>query len=202
MFVFHLTAKNKPLFLTLMAFERKSMLVLEQLAAEQALTEKPFTVSVLMEDVRSMQNVGSVFRSADALGVDKIILAGFTPRPPHRDIQKTALGATETVAWEGVDDGFTYLQNVQTLGARIIAIEQTHRSTPLHEIQPKTNTHYILVLGNEVDGVSDEVLSIADEVWEIPQTGSKHSLNVSVSAGIVFWELARHRFMPSNKKIN
>ena len=177
-----------------MPFQRKTMPELEALSQSLARKVNPMVVHVMLEDVRSMQNVGAIFRSADALGVEKIILSGYTPRPPHRDIQKTALGATETVAWEGVDDAVAYLMPLKQAGWRIVAVEQTHESTMLHEFLPEPGQSYILVLGNEVEGVSDGVLALCDTVLEIPQLGSKHSLNVSVTAGVVLWEMARNRF--------
>lgn len=183
-----------------MSFERKSMLELESLSEAQADRIKPFNVSILLEDVRSMQNVGSVFRTSDALGLNTLYLSGYTPRPPHRDIQKTALGATETVRWEGVEDALTCLEALKRQGVTIIAVEQTHNSTLLHEFVPDMNKAYVLVFGNEVEGVSDAVLAIADRVIEIPQVGAKHSMNVSVSAGIVLWELARCRFLAMKPK--
>lgn len=177
-----------------MLFERKTMPELEELSNQRAHELKPISITVLLDDVRSMLNVGSVFRSADALGVEKLYLSGYTPRPPHRDIQKTALGATETVAWEGVDEPVACLMQLKEQGYRIIAVEQTHNSTPLQQFTPQVGEAYVLVLGNEVEGVSDAVLAICDVVLEIPQVGAKHSLNVSVTAGVVLWELARHRF--------
>ncbi len=183
-----------------MAFERKSMGELEALSEAQSGIIKPFQISILLEDVRSMQNVGSVFRTSDALGLHTLYLAGYTPRPPHRDIQKTALGATETVPWVGLDDALVCLQQLKAEGVQIVAVEQTHNSTPLHEFVPDLNKAYLLVFGNEVDGVSDAVLAMADAVIEIPQVGAKHSLNVSVSAGMVLWELARYRFLSMNPK--
>lgn len=167
---------------------------LEDLSQGLARQVKPMVVHVMLDDVRSMQNVGAIFRSADALGVEKIVLSGYTPRPPHRDIQKTALGATETVAWEGVDDPVSFLKPLKEAGWCIVAVEQTHHSTMLHHFLPDPNRRYMLVLGNEVEGVSDGVLALCDTVLEIPQVGSKHSLNVSVTAGVVLWEMARHRF--------
>lgn len=184
-----------------MPFQRKTMPELEALSNSLALGIKPMRVIVLLDDVRSMQNVGSIFRSADAMGVEKIILSGYTPRPPHRDIQKTALGATETVAWEGVDIAATYLTLLKQGGWRIIAVEQTHQSTMLQAFIPEPGASYVLVLGNEVDGVSDAVLDLCDTVLEIPQVGAKHSLNVSVTAGVVLWELARYRFDALNHNL-
>jgi tRNA G18 (ribose-2'-O)-methylase SpoU len=186
----------------LMPFQRKTMPELEALSNSLAETIKPMRVCVLLDDVRSMQNVGSIFRSADAMGVEKIILSGYTPRPPHRDIQKTALGATETVAWEGVEDAVACLGALKNEGYHIVAVEQTHRSTPLHRFLPEPGRGYVLVMGNEVDGVQDAVLDLCDTVLEIPQVGAKHSLNVSVTAGVVLWELARYRFNDLNHNLD
>ena len=140
---------------------------------------------VVLDNVRSMHNVGSVFRSADAFGVAHIYLLGFTPRPPHRDIQKTALGATETVSWSGHDDAAVLLQQLKQDQFRLLAIEQCSESQPLHKMAWDRAQPLALVFGNEVDGVSDEVLSACDAAAEITQFGTKNSLNIAVAAGIV-----------------
>jgi tRNA G18 (ribose-2'-O)-methylase SpoU len=138
-------------------------------------TKQP--IIVILDDVRSMHNVGSTFRTCDAFAVSALYLCGYTPTPPHRDIHKTALGATETVIW-------------QHFTSTTEAIEQAHGSTMLNELEWHSDK-VALVFGNEVSGVSDEALSLAGGAIEIPQWGSKHSLNISVTVGVVLWELSR-----------
>lgn len=149
-------------------------------------------IVVVLDDVRSMNNVGSVFRTADGFAVEKILLCGYTPQPPHRDIQKTALGATETVAWQHVEHITDALHALKLQGYTIFAVEQVTQSTMLHNI--KNDWQKIaIVLGNEIDGVSQAALALCDGAIEIPQVGTKHSFNVSVAAGIVLWKLFETR---------
>lgn len=145
-------------------------------------------VCLVLDNVRSLHNVGSAFRTADAFRIEKIYLTGITGTPPHREIQKAALGATESVAWEYVESPATAIKKIKDDGYQILIIEQTTQSKPLQEIILDTNTKYCLVFGNEVNGVSEEVIEQADTAIEIPQIGTKHSLNVSVCLGIVCWE--------------
>ncbi|MES2701988.1 MAG: TrmH family RNA methyltransferase [Bacteroidota bacterium] len=147
-------------------------------------------VIIILDDVRSMHNVGSVFRTGDAFAVESVYLCGYTPCPPHRDIHKTALGATETVAWKNFDTAVAAVDDARAAGYKIYAVEQAHSSTMLQSFNYK-NEKIALVFGNEVAGVSDEVLATADGCIEIPQWGSKHSLNISVSVGVVLWELVK-----------
>ncbi|MGZ5211195.1 MAG: RNA methyltransferase [Kaistella sp.] len=147
---------------------------------------------VVLDNVRSMHNVGAVFRTADAFLVEKIILCGITPQPPHREIHKAALGATESVDWiyeKSISDA---LQNLKKENYQIIGIEQTSDSEIITEYAINKDQKYALVLGNEVDGLSDEALSLYDKFLEIPQLGTKHSLNVSVCGGIVMWEFFKN----------
>ena len=148
-------------------------------------------VCFVLDNVRSLHNVGSAFRTADSFRIEKIYLTGITGTPPHREIQKTALGATESVAWEYVENSAKAVLDLKNQGFTIIAIEQTTDSRPLQKFVPEKNQKYCLVFGNEVDGVSDEVIGLADIALEIPQTGTKHSLNISVCLGIVAWEFFR-----------
>src|SRR5450432_125386 len=148
-------------------------------------------VILLLENIRSMHNVGSVFRTADAFLTEAIYLCGYTPRPPHRDIHKTALGATETVKWKYVDRVLEAVHDLKTSGYRIVAVEQVEGSIPLQHFQIRAGEKMLLVFGNEVEGVSQELLTVCDACIEIPQFGMKHSLNVSVAAGMVLWELVR-----------
>ena len=150
-------------------------------------TEK-IPLVVVLDNVRSMHNVGAVFRTADAFLVEKIILCGITPQPPHREIHKAALGATESVDWIYEKDISTALENLKKENFKILGIEQTTNSEIITDFVIKKNEKYALVLGNEVDGLSDEALSLYDTFLEIPQLGTKHSLNVSVCGGIVMWE--------------
>ena len=152
-----------------------------------------FPIVLVLDYIRSMHNVGSVFRTADSFGLERIVLCGFTPRPPHREIHKTALGATETVDWEYAADIKDVLGRLKDEGYKIIAAEQTHNSVSLQQMTIRNQEKIALVLGNEVGGVSDEALAFCDHVVEIPQFGAKHSLNISVAAGIVVWELVRQR---------
>ncbi len=147
-------------------------------------------VVILLDNVRSLHNVGSAFRTADAFSLEKILLTGITGTPPHREIHKTALGATESVSWEYCESPAVAVQRCKDQGYQIWAVEQTTESTPLNKFVPRTNQPYCLVFGNEINGVSDEVLALADGALEIPQSGTKHSLNISVCVGIVSWHFA------------
>ena len=143
---------------------------------------------VVLDNVRSMHNVGAIFRTADAFLIEKIILCGITPQPPHREIHKAALGATESVDWvyfEKIEGALQYLKNQKY---RVVGIEQTTDSQMITGFDFNKSLRYALVLGNEVEGVSDEALPYCDAFLEIPQLGTKHSLNVSVCGGIVMWE--------------
>lgn len=146
---------------------------------------------IVLDQVRSMHNVGSVFRTSDAFHVAGIMLCGLTPRPPHRDIHKTALGATDTVPWHYEASVEAALRRLKAEGYMVLAVEQTHNSTALQDITFSARDKVALVFGNEVNGVSEEALSLCDGSIEIPQWGSKHSLNISVSVGVVLWELVR-----------
>ena len=144
---------------------------------------------LVLDNVRSTHNVGSIFRTADAFRVQEILLCGITATPPHKDIRKTALGATESVRWQYCENTIDAIQNLQSEGVVVLAVEQAEGSTSLSDFTPLSDTTYALVFGHEVKGVSQEIVSAADAVLEIPQEGTKHSLNVSVSVGLVVWEL-------------
>ena len=150
-------------------------------------TEK-IPLVVVLDNIRSMHNVGAAFRTADAFLVEKIILCGITPRPPHREIHKAALGATESVDWQYYEGVKEAVIDLKTLGYTVVGIEQTNTSTMITDFTIDRSKKYALVLGNEVEGISDEILTDLDECLEIPQLGTKHSLNVSVCGGIVMWE--------------
>lgn len=148
-------------------------------------------VILLLENIRSMHNVGSIFRTADAFLAEAIYICGYTPRPPHRDIHKTALGATDTVTWKYVEKTADALAFLKSAGYQILAVEQVSESIPLQQFKLKSADKIVLIFGNEVQGVSEEALEYCDGCIEIPQFGMKHSLNVSVAAGMVLWELVR-----------
>lgn len=150
--------------------------------------KKPLVV--VMDNIRSMHNVGSVFRTADAFLISGICLCGFTPQPPHRDIHKTALGATDSVDWLYYEHTVDAVLALKARGYKVLAIEQTEGSIMLDEYVDK-QIPTAFVFGNEVDGVSDEVIQVCDGVIEIPQWGMKHSLNISVAAAVVLWEFVR-----------
>ncbi|GAB4142582.1 MAG: RNA methyltransferase [Bacteroidia bacterium] len=144
---------------------------------------------IVLDNVRSMNNVGSVFRTADAFLCESIILCGLTPVPPHREIHKTALGATETVEWLYAEHTLSAVQTLQQKGYKVYAIEQVHGSMMLDKFQPLTEDKIALVFGNEVEGVQQDVVDACNGCIEIPQLGMKHSLNIAVSAGIVIWDV-------------
>jgi len=146
-------------------------------------------IIVVLDNVRSLNNIGSVFRTADAFLIQKIYLCGITAKPPHKDIQKTALGATETVDWEYVPETLEVVQKLQQQGVKVYAVEQAENAEFLHEFQPEKGSTYALIFGNEVKGVQQKVVTASEGVLEIPQLGSKHSLNISVSAGVVLWDV-------------
>ncbi|MFK8267442.1 RNA methyltransferase [Capnocytophaga cynodegmi] len=144
---------------------------------------------VILDNVRSLNNIGSVFRTCDAFLIEKIFLCGITAIPPNKEIHKTALGATESVDWEYVKSTISVVERLKSEGIRVISVEQTEKSVMLNDFQPNLATKYAVIFGNEVKGVEQEVVSASDGVIEIPQYGTKHSLNISVSAGIVIWDL-------------
>ncbi len=154
-------------------------------------TEK-IPLVVVLDNVRSMHNVGAVFRTADAFIIERIVLCGITPQPPHREIHKAALGATESVDWIYEKNISDALQNLKNENYKILGIEQTSTSEIMTDYTINKEEKYALVLGNEVDGLSDEALPIYDTFLEIPQLGTKHSLNVSVCGGIVMWEFFKN----------
>lgn len=146
---------------------------------------------VVLDNIRSMHNVGATFRTADAFLVQKIILCGITPQPPHREIHKAALGATESVDWSHESDINTAIDALKDQGFEVVGIEQTTNSTMITDFKIDATKKYAVILGNEVEGISDEALQNIDSFIEIPQLGTKHSLNVSVCGGIVMWEFAK-----------
>src|SRR5690606_40114712 len=151
-------------------------------------------IIVILDDIRSLHNIGSVFRTSDAFLLEKIYLCGITATPPNKEIHKTALGATDTVAWEYAKDVLEVIQKLKEENVKIFSVEQTENSIMLNDFQVETNERYALIFGNEVKGVSQEAINLSAGVIEIPQLGSKHSLNISVSAGIVIWDLFQKIF--------
>ncbi|MFW5793660.1 MAG: RNA methyltransferase [Bacteroidota bacterium] len=168
-----------------------SMEELGRISAEEFKQQKKLPVMVVLDNIRSMMNIGSVFRTSDAFRLEGICLCGITAIPPNREIHKTALGATESVDWIFYEKTADAIKSLKKLGYEIIAIEQTDSSINLLDFVPQNNTKYAVVFGNEVKGVDDEVLELCDLCVEIPQFGTKHSLNISVTAGIVIWDFFR-----------
>jgi 23S rRNA (guanosine2251-2'-O)-methyltransferase len=148
-------------------------------------------VTIVLDNLRSLHNVGSAFRTADAFSLEKIFLTGITGKPPHREIEKTALGATLSVAWEYVESPEAAVAELKSAGYHIAVVEQTDASTPLDKFHFPSTGKLCLVFGNEVNGVSEPVINLADTAIEIPQSGTKHSLNVSVCIGIIAWSVTR-----------
>lgn len=164
---------------------------LNRVTPEQFKLQKKSPIVVVLDSIRSMNNVGSIFRTCDAFNVEKMFLCGITARPPHKEISKTALGATESVDWEYVEDVTELAQRLHHEGYKIFLVEQTDNSIMLDNFSFATYEKVALVVGNEVFGVDDRLLPLCDAAIEIPQYGTKHSLNVTIAAGIVIWEAAR-----------
>lgn len=164
---------------------------MERLSLEEFRSAEKLPLTVVLDDVRSMYNIGSVFRTADAFRVERIVLCGITATPPHNEIHKTALGAEESVEWTYERDALAAVRHLQAEGITVLAIEQAHQSILLPDFHPSADGRYAIVMGNEVKGVRQDVVDAADGCIEIPQFGTKHSLNVSVTAGIVMWTFAQ-----------
>ena len=162
---------------------------LDRLNVDEFKQATKIPIIVVLDNIRSLNNIGSVFRTADAFLIDKIILCGITATPPHKDIRKTALGATQSVDWEYTESTLEAIQKLKSNGVQTIAIEQAENAIYLQDFSPTNDKRLALVFGNEVKGVSQEVVSACDLVLEIPQFGTKHSLNISVSAGVVVWDI-------------
>ena len=158
---------------------------LNRLSAEEFRTREKFPVIILLDNVRSGLNVGSIFRSADAFNIEKIVCCGITPTPPNREVLKSALGSTETVAWEYHDSTLASVQNLRSEGVKCYALEQAENSVLLHEFKRADGARTAFVLGNEVDGVDQQVIDACDGAIEIAQYGTKHSLNVAVCGGLL-----------------
>ncbi|WP_299366732.1 RNA methyltransferase [Winogradskyella sp.] len=162
---------------------------LDRLNVSEFKQAKKSLITIVLDNIRSLNNIGSVFRTSDAFLVEKIYLCGISAQPPHNDIRKTALGSTETVDWEYHENTFEVIEKLKSQNVTVCAIEQTENATRLNDFEPQPDTRYAFIFGNEVKGVSQEVVSASDLVIEIPQYGTKHSLNISVSAGVVIWDV-------------
>ena len=167
---------------------------LDRVSESEFKEQKKFPIIVILNDIRSLNNIGSFFRTADAFNVAKIYLCGITAKPPHREIQKTALGATESVVWEHRDSIIELINELKAANILIASIEQAEKTTFLHEIEQIPDQKIALIFGNEVDGIDQKVIDTSDYIIEIPQFGTKHSLNVSVCAGVVLWEFSKKYF--------
>ena len=162
---------------------------LHRISIDEFKTKSKTPIIVVLDNIRSLNNIGSVFRTADAFIIEAIYLCGITAKPPHREIQKTALGATESVTWNYFESTLEAIKKLQEDNYQIIAIEQAKNSVMLNDFKPENNQKVALIFGNEVKGVEQEVINESDLVIEIPQYGTKHSLNIAVSAGVVLWDL-------------
>jgi tRNA G18 (ribose-2'-O)-methylase SpoU len=162
---------------------------LDRLSVEEFKSSKKTPVLVILDNIRSLNNIGAVFRTCDAFAIEKIYLCGITAQPPHRDIRKTALGATETVEWAYEESTLELVEELKEKGVHVLAIEQVEGSISLQDFQLTDHHKLAIVFGNEVEGVQQAVVDACNDSLEIPQLGTKHSLNISVSAGVVLWEL-------------
>ncbi|MFI1744371.1 RNA methyltransferase [Thalassobellus sediminis] len=162
---------------------------LDRLSVDAFKGAKKTPIIIILDNIRSLNNIGSVFRTSDAFLIEKIYLCGITATPPHKDIHKTALGSTDTVDWEYAENTIDLIEKLKTENIKICTIEQAENTIMLNDFTPETNITYALVFGNEVKGVAQEVVSASDIIIEIPQFGTKHSLNISVSCGVVVWDV-------------
>ena len=162
---------------------------LGRISVEEFKQAKKTPIIVVLDNIRSLNNIGSVFRTSDAFLIEKIYLCGITATPPNKEIHKTALGSTESVAWEYRAETLELIEELKTQNIEVASIEQAENSTPLNDFQPDPEKKVAVVFGNEVKGVQQEVVSASNLCVEIPQIGTKHSLNISVSCGVVLWDL-------------
>ncbi|MFY0599849.1 MAG: RNA methyltransferase [Cyclobacteriaceae bacterium] len=161
---------------------------LNRISEEEYKSSKKLNACIVLDNIRSMNNVGSAFRTSDTFRIEKIYLCGITATPPHREINKTALGATETVEWSYEKGTTELVARLSQEGYTIVSVEQADESVMLNNFEPDSNKKYAFIFGNEVFGVEDKVIEKSDIVLEIPQFGTKHSLNISVSMGVVIWD--------------
>ena len=164
---------------------------LDRPSIEEYKNSNRFPIILILDNIRSLNNIGTFFRTADAFNVEQIILCGITACPPHREIQKTALGATESVEWSYKENILEVVSDLKKQGVKICSIEQAENTLLLQDMKVSPNERYAIIMGNEVDGVQQEVINRSDYVIEIPQFGTKHSLNVSVCAGVVLWDFIK-----------
>ena len=162
---------------------------LKRLSVNAFKEAKKIPLIIVLDNIRSLNNIGSVFRTSDAFLIKKIYLCGITAQPPHNDIRKTALGSTESVDWEYAEDTLQVVKNLQKNDVVVCSIEQADNAIMLNNFEAQNDKTYALIFGNEVKGVSQEVVSASNHVIEIPQFGTKHSLNISVSCGVVIWDM-------------
>jgi tRNA G18 (ribose-2'-O)-methylase SpoU len=162
---------------------------LDRLSVQEFKKADKLPVVVVLDNIRSLNNIGSVFRTSDAFLVERIYLCGITATPPQKEIHKTALGATESVDWVHMESTEELIRELKSEGRKILSVEQADKSVSLSEFQPAAGDRYVVVFGNEVKGVQQSVIELSDACLEIPQYGTKHSLNISVSCGIVLWDL-------------
>ena len=172
-------------------FRKLSNIELNRLDTEEYKRARKLPVTVVLDNVRSQHNIGSAFRTSDAFLVEKVVLCGICAVPPTPEIHKSALGAEFSVEWDYRDDAVQAVSELRDAGYTIVGVEQTENSTSLEDLKVEEGKRYALVFGNEVKGVNQQVIDMCDECLEIPQWGTKHSLNVSVSAGVVLWEFCK-----------
>ena len=173
-----------------MRIRKLSVTEIPRISSAQYKTFKKIPLIVVLDNIRSNHNTGAIFRTCDAFACEGIHLTGITGKPPHREINKTALGATETVDWQYFESTMECIEKLKSSGYIILALEIAEGSIPVNEFFPEMYQKYALILGHEVNGIDQEILNLSDQCLEIPQYGTKHSLNVSVSGGIAIWELA------------
>jgi len=173
-----------------MKFRKLKNNELDRISADEFKRKEKLPLIIVLDNIRSLNNIGSVFRTADAFSIEKIYLCGITATPPHKDITKTALGATDSVSWEYAKDTLELVGLLQNEGIKVISIEQAEDAVFLDELNLESTAKYAVIFGNEVKGVQQAVVSQSDLVVEIPQFGTKHSLNISVSVGVVIWDMA------------
>ena len=162
---------------------------LDRISVEEFKKSKKIPITILLENIRSAHNIGSVFRTADSFLINQIILCGISAQPPNKDIRKTALGSSESVEWKYEKNIEVAIQKLKDEGNKIISIEQTTNSISLENFKPSNNSKYAIIFGNEVNGIEQRTIDLSDMAIEIPQYGTKHSLNISVAAGIIVWNI-------------